>query len=69
MAMADDQESTGATDSNKMWGGRFTRGPAAIMAEINASIGFDRRFFREDIEASKAHAQMLAAQANHLHRR
>ncbi|NWG93583.1 MAG: argininosuccinate lyase [Parvularculaceae bacterium] len=44
-----------------MWGGRFERGPAAIMEEINASIDVDRRLWREDIEGSKAHAAMLAA--------
>ncbi|NVO16967.1 MAG: argininosuccinate lyase [Rhodoplanes sp.] len=48
--------------SNKMWGGRFESEPAAIMAEINASIDFDRRLFRQDIAASKAHAGMLAEQ-------
>jgi len=46
--------------ANRMWGGRFTRGPAAVMEAINPSIAFDRRFYAEDIEASKAHAQMLA---------
>ncbi len=48
--------------ANALWGGRFGGGPAAIMAEINASIGFDRRIWREDIEGSKAHAAMLARQ-------
>jgi argininosuccinate lyase len=48
--------------SNKMWGGRFATGPGAIMQEINASIDFDRRLYRQDIAASKAHAQMLARQ-------
>ena len=46
--------------SNKMWGGRFGEGPDRIMEEINASIGFDQRFFAQDIEGSKAHAAMLA---------
>ena len=46
--------------SNKMWGGRFTSEPDAVMAEINASIDFDKRLFRQDITASKAHAEMLA---------
>jgi argininosuccinate lyase len=46
--------------SNKMWGGRFASGPDAIMEEINASIGFDFRLARQDIEGSKAHAGMLA---------
>jgi argininosuccinate lyase len=48
--------------SNKMWGGRFASGPGAIMEEINASIDFDRRLYRQDIAASKAHAAMLARQ-------
>ena len=44
-----------------MWGGRFESGPAAIMEEINASIDFDKRLWRQDIRGSKAHAEMLAA--------
>ncbi|MEJ2625310.1 MAG: argininosuccinate lyase [Pseudolabrys sp.] len=48
--------------SNKMWGGRFESGPDAIMEEINASIDFDRHLYRQDIAASKAHAEMLAKQ-------
>jgi argininosuccinate lyase len=47
--------------SNRMWGGRFTSGPDAIMEEINASIGFDHRLYRQDIAGSIAHATMLAA--------
>lgn len=47
--------------TNKMWGGRFATGPAEIMEEINASIGFDRRLYAQDIEGSTAHAKMLAA--------
>ena len=43
-----------------MWGGRFLASPAAIMEEINASIDFDKRLWRHDILASKAHAAMLA---------
>ena len=48
--------------TSRMWGGRFAEGPDAIMEEINASIGFDKKLFRQDIAASKAHARMLAAQ-------
>ncbi len=44
-----------------MWGGRFAEGPAAVMREINASIPFDKRLWREDIAASKAHVAMLGA--------
>ncbi len=47
--------------ANSMWGGRFSEGPDAIMEAINASIGFDRRLARQDIEGSRAHAAMLAA--------
>ena len=50
------------SDSNAMWGGRFEGGPAAVMREINASIGVDKRLWREDIQASRAHAAMLGAQ-------
>ena len=45
-----------------MWGGRFAEGPSAIMREINASIGFDKRLWRQDLAASRVHAAMLAAQ-------
>jgi len=45
-----------------MWGGRFAGGPAAVMREINASIAIDKRLWREDIAASRAHAAMLAKQ-------
>jgi argininosuccinate lyase len=42
-----------------MWGGRFGGKPAELMREINASIRFDKRLWREDIAGSKAHAAML----------
>jgi argininosuccinate lyase len=48
--------------SNKMWGGRFSTSPDAVMEDINASIDFDRHLFRQDIAASQAHAAMLAKQ-------
>jgi argininosuccinate lyase len=48
--------------ANKIWGGRFTSSPAAIMEEINASIGFDKALAPDDIRASKAHAAMLGRQ-------
>ena len=46
-----------------MWGGRFAEGPSALMREINASIAFDKRLWRQDIEASRVHVAMLAAQS------
>jgi argininosuccinate lyase len=45
---------------NSLWGGRYAEGPGAIMREINASIGFDRKMWRQDIRGSLAHAAMLA---------
>ena len=57
-----DQSKSSGTDASAIWGGRFSGGPNDIMEEINASIGFDQRFFAQDIRASKAHAEMLGAQ-------
>src|SRR4029450_6949521 len=51
-----------SSGSNRMWGGRFTSGPDAIMERINASMDFDWHLYRQDIAASKAHAEMLAKQ-------
>ncbi|MDN2568371.1 argininosuccinate lyase [Aquibium sp. A9E412] len=48
------------TASNRMWGGRFAAGPSAVMEAINASIGFDRKLYAQDIRGSLAHAAMLA---------
>jgi argininosuccinate lyase len=48
--------------SNSMWGGRFAAGPASVMREINASIPFDKRLWKQDIAGSKAHVAMLAQQ-------
>jgi argininosuccinate lyase len=45
-----------------MWGGRFAGGPASVMREINASLPFDKRLWREDIVGSKAHVAMLGTQ-------
>ncbi|WP_232830846.1 argininosuccinate lyase [Tropicimonas sp. IMCC34011] len=48
--------------ANQMWGGRFSSGPDAIMEAINASISYDQRLAAQDVEGSRAHAAMLAAQ-------
>jgi argininosuccinate lyase len=45
-----------------MWGGRFSGGPAEIMRAINSSIATDKRIWREDLAASRAHAAMLGKQ-------
>ncbi|USE36533.1 argininosuccinate lyase [Endozoicomonas sp. SCSIO W0465] len=44
---------------NKQWGGRFNEGVDAFVARFTASIDFDRRLYRHDIQGSMAHAQML----------
>ncbi len=46
--------------ANPMWGGRFHGGPAAVMEQLNASIDFDKKLYRQDIAGSIAHARMLA---------
>src|SRR4029078_5068942 len=48
--------------SNKMWGGRFSERPDAIMEEINVSIDVDRQMYFQDMAASTPHAAMLSAQ-------
>ncbi len=53
---------TQETISNQMWGGRFEDKPDDIMEQINASIGIDKRMWRQDITGSIAHAEMLAKQ-------
>jgi argininosuccinate lyase len=60
--MSADETKSAPPSASQMWGGRFARGPAAIMETINASIGFDRRLADQDIAGSKAHARMLAQQ-------
>ena len=47
-------------EANAQWGGRFAAGPSVVMQEINASIGFDKKLWRQDIQGSMAHAAMLA---------
>ena len=46
----------------KMWSGRFSQSASSLLDDFNASIMFDRRLYREDIEGSLAHAAMLNAQ-------
>ncbi|MBU6498566.1 MAG: argininosuccinate lyase [Rhodospirillales bacterium] len=56
-ARTDDQKRN--AEANMQWGGRFAAGPSVVMQEINASIGFDRKMWRQDIRGSRAHAAML----------
>jgi argininosuccinate lyase len=55
-------DETPKNKANTMWGGRFSTQPAALMEAINASIGFDKRMARQDIQGSLAHSDMLARQ-------
>ena len=45
----------------KLWGGRFRKETDGLVNDFNASIQFDARLYREDIEGSLAHAEMLAS--------
>src|SRR5579871_1562513 len=48
--------------TSKIWGGRFSEGPAAIMEAINVSVDFDQRLAKQDVRGSRAHCAMLVAQ-------
>lgn len=48
--------------SSKLWGGRFTQPTDKFVEEFTASIEFDQRLYRYDIQGSKAHAEMLGRQ-------
>jgi argininosuccinate lyase len=46
----------------KLWGGRFTKETNQLVHNFNASIAFDQRFYRQDIQGSIAHTEMLEKQ-------
>ena len=46
----------------QLWGGRFTKETDQLVYNFNASISFDQKFYRQDIEGSMAHVKMLAKQ-------
>ena len=46
----------------KLWGGRFTKETDQLVNNFNASISFDRKFYKQDITGSIAHAKMLGSQ-------
>ena len=46
----------------KLWGGRFTKETNELVNNFNASISFDQKFYKQDIQGSIAHATMLASQ-------
>lgn len=47
-------------DTNQAWGGRFTEATDAFVARFTASVNFDQRLARHDIQGSIAHATMLS---------
>ena len=49
-------------DGARLWGGRFAGGPAEAFERLNDSLPVDRRLWRHDVIASRAHARMLGAQ-------
>lgn len=51
-----------ADKPNHMWGGRFGEAPSDVMVQINASIDVDKRLYKQDIQGSIAHSEMLVAQ-------
>lgn len=46
----------------KLWGGRFTKETNQLVHNFNASISFDQKFYKQDIQGSIAHVTMLAKQ-------
>jgi argininosuccinate lyase len=46
--------------TNASWGGRFAEPTDAFVARYTASVDFDQRMYRQDIQGSVAHARMLA---------
>ena len=46
----------------QLWGGRFTKETNQLVYNFNASISFDKKFYRQDMEGSIAHVKMLGKQ-------
>ena len=46
----------------QLWGGRFTKETGQLVYQFNASISFDKKFYRQDMEGSIAHVKMLGKQ-------
>ncbi len=54
-----DQSDTNPSQANQQWGGRFSEATDAFVARFTASVDFDQRMYRQDIQGSVAHARML----------
>ena len=47
----------------KLWGGRFTKETNKLVHNFNASLSFDQKFYKQDIQGSIAHVTMLSKAA------
>ncbi|OMH38982.1 argininosuccinate lyase [Motiliproteus sp. MSK22-1] len=54
------QDDSHQSATNQQWGGRFSEATDAFVARFTASVDFDQRMYRQDIQGSVAHARMLA---------
>ena len=56
------KDSSEEQNNSKIWGGRFSSSSNKLMEEFNSSIQFDKKLYKQDIEASIVHAEMLCKQ-------
>ena len=56
------KDSSEEQNNSKIWGGRFLSSSNKLMEEFNSSIQFDKKLYKQDIEASIVHAEMLCKQ-------
>ena len=56
------KDSSEEQNNSKIWGGRFSSSSNKSMEEFNSSIQFDKKLYKQDIEASIVHAEMLCNQ-------
>lgn len=56
------KDSSEEQNNSKIWGGRFSSSSNKLMEEFNSSIQFDKKLYKQDIEASTVHAEMLCKQ-------
>ncbi len=60
--MSDDRSSDPLANKHQAWSALFSEPMSELVQRYTASVGFDQRLWRADIEGSLAHAEMLAAQ-------
>jgi len=53
------KKSKNSSNEGKLWGGRFSEPTDAFVEAFTASVEFEQRMYRQDIEGSRAHARML----------